>query len=150
MKTRVILHELQRIHDGNGILRPEDVVSAAAHAANPLHGCFEWDDTKAAYLHRLQCARHLILASVMTLPNVKTSIRAFVSLKSDREMPGGGYRAMLSVLSHEEHRAQMLSDALDELKYFRAKYRMLNELAPVFAAMSSVERRQLKRLIAAS
>jgi hypothetical protein len=39
----------------------EAVVAEAANSASPLHGDFEWDDTKAGRLYRLQQARALIV-----------------------------------------------------------------------------------------
>src|SRR5574343_617559 len=56
--------ELRRIASRNkGILRPDDVVSEAANPESPLHDQFEWDDAKAAQLHRVDAARRLIRSS---------------------------------------------------------------------------------------
>ena len=53
--------ELQRIASSNGgLLRPDDVVQAARDPGSPLHGCFEWDDSKAAHEYRVHIARNLI------------------------------------------------------------------------------------------
>lgn len=43
-----------------GVLRPKDVVKVAADPEHILHDIFEWDDSKAAYQHRLSQARDFI------------------------------------------------------------------------------------------
>lgn len=53
--------ELEHIADAHGgVIRPSDIVREAAALASPLHGEFEWDDSKAAYGYRLTRARQLI------------------------------------------------------------------------------------------
>lgn len=39
---------------------PENVLAQASHPANPLHSCFEWDDTKAAREYRLVQCRTMV------------------------------------------------------------------------------------------
>ena len=64
-------------------------------------------------------------------------MRAFVSLSTDR-MAGGGYRTLQSVMSDEQLRNQMLRDALGELRAVEQKYRRIERLSPVFAAVDRV------------
>jgi hypothetical protein len=60
---------------GNGILRPDSVVSAARAPDSPLHSHFEWDDTKAAAEHRLDQARGLIRTiKVVVTTNTFTAV----------------------------------------------------------------------------
>lgn len=46
----------------SGPLTPERTVEKAADETTALHGCFEWDDTKAGYEYRLGQSRSLIRA----------------------------------------------------------------------------------------
>jgi hypothetical protein len=143
--------ELARIaaaHDG--ILNPADVVAAATPPDHPLHGMFEWDNRAAATEYRLWQARELI-ASVRVLPAPDAEpVRAYVSLQQDRHGEGG-YRPLAGVLRDDDLRAAMLAEALADLQRIRTRYRMLSELAGVWAAMSRVEQhRAAKQIVAAN
>lgn len=142
-RPSAIRDELQRLIVLHGRhFRPEVVVEAASAEDSPLHDSFDWNDTEAAKNWRLQQARMLIRATVTYEAVSKDKLmpcRVFVSLTPDREKGGAGYRLTSDVLSDAEHREQMLADAKDEMNRFRAKYRMLTELAEVFAAMDRVD-----------
>lgn len=136
---RDVLGELERIaKEGGGILTAEAVVEAARDEDSPLHASFTWDNSEAAAKWRLHQARNLIRVSVRYIQPIRgaepVSVRAFVSLSPDRSNEGGGYRLISSVLSCKESRAQMLADALAELRVFEAKYAHLKELSKVFTA----------------
>lgn len=57
-------HELKRIYERDGEVRPSVVVKEAKSRKNPLHNEFEWDDQKAAHQHRLSTARRIIRVTV--------------------------------------------------------------------------------------
>lgn len=127
-----IMLELETIrHNAGGILYPKDVVSFAEDESTALHNQFEWDDTKAAYAHRIWQARHLIRTCIIVLPSTNKPIEAYVSLKADRSQDGG-YRAMVEVLSDEARHKQLLADAFDDLELWESKYNQLKELSPIF------------------
>ena len=46
----------------------------------------------------------------------------------------------MDVMSDKDHREQLLSQALDELIRWKARYKTLRELAPVFEAMEKVKK----------
>lgn len=134
--------ELDRIREKyDGVLPPEKVVDEAATVESPLHDYFDWEDTVAARKWRVEQARHLIRAHVTIVGDLSDGIktRAYVSLSSDR---GNGYRAIADVLSNDDMRAELLSDALKDMERFAQKYRVLGELAVVFKAMDYVRDRQ--------
>ncbi len=128
--------EVVRHADPSGVLRPEAVVEAARPAASPLHGWFEWDNGKAAHEHRLAQARRLINATVTVLGREEQEVRAYVSLTNER---GEGYRATQDVMRKAPLRAQLLADALAELKRVQNRYAGLKELAQVFDAVRAVD-----------
>jgi len=130
-----IQSELEKVHAKHGILRAEDVVKFARNPKTALHKQFVWDDTEAARRYRLVQAREIIRVSVRVEPLVSRPIQAWVSLCDDREAPGGGYRPLCEVMSDDELRAKLLSQALSELRRLQKKYADLKELAPVFAAL---------------
>jgi hypothetical protein len=141
MKAQAVTVELRKIAKAHGgKLCPEDVVEAARPTSAPLHSQFQWDNTKAGHLYRLEQARHLIRVCVEYYPHTETTTKVFVSLTTDR-YKDGGYRDVRVVLGNREQREQMLHDALDEMQSFRTKYAGVRELANVFAAMTTAERK---------
>ena len=128
-----VAQELDRVCAANGgVLRCADVVAEAESDASPLHNYFQWDDSKAAHAYRLWQARELIVSVTVQLKGAKRRAQVFVSLKTDRG--DGGYRRLVEVLQDSEMRAQLLTDALEDLRLFEAKYRRLKELVPIFRA----------------
>jgi len=153
-----IAEELELIRTINGgLLDPAEVVEYAKNPDTLLHNKFEWDDSKAAYAHRLQQAR-MIIRLKLTVVDTKTedpgnvfvkyldgnddkqemTIRSFVSLTSDRYGEKNGYRTIQDVMADIELRGQLLADAKKDMIVFKRKYGLLNELAGVFAAMDKV------------
>ena len=118
-----------------GILRPGDVVAFARDPKTALHSRFTWDDSTAAREHRLWQARQLITVYVTTDQNTKKNVQVFVSLASDQERKGGGYRRLTDVLSDSEQRAELLAQALADLNYMKRKYKELTELSHIWQAI---------------
>lgn len=137
--------ELQSIQDRDkdNKVRPEAVVEFARNKSTALHKKFEWRNDKAASEYRLWQARQIINVYVTVLPHPEASgpIRAWVSLASDRVLKGGGYRSIESVLTNDEKRAELLGQAIRDLKRLQQQYRLLSELDPVFRAINAVSRR---------
>lgn len=145
MKT--ITEELQSIAKKHkGILRAEDVVLFAMDPETALHSQFDWEDTDAAHKWRLHQARNIIRVNVSILPHAEKKFRTYVSLVSDRQQEGGGYRPTVNVLSNAEHRAALVDQAFDDLERWKEKYRELTEFAAVFEAMESVKRPKRKAI----
>lgn len=141
MKNIKIIKELERVAAQNrGLLLPEQVVEAARPQRSVLHSRFTWDNTEAAHQHRLWQARQLISICVEVLPGSKEESPVFVSLSPDRHT-GQGYRALVSVMSKQEEREQLLRDALSDMNRFQQRYRQLRELAQVFAEIKKVRRK---------
>lgn len=147
MKNPIIVAELRRIAEENGgTLKPSDVVEAARSEDSPLHSQFEWDDDTAAEQWRLHQARNLINRVVVQYEapgREPINAQVFVSLTTDRNKHGEGYRVMADVMSDAEHRAQLLADAKNDMIGFKTRYRSLTELADVFMAIDrAVEERE--------
>lgn len=139
IKNKKIIAELRRIARANdGVLAPENVVNAARSVRSPLHKLFDWDDTAAAEKWRIHQARQVLRVTVEFVGSEKSPVRVFVSLTKDRTGDETGYRSMVDVVSDDEFYAQMLGDALDELRVFKAKYARFKELREVFAVIDRV------------
>lgn len=145
--------ELEKVRaKHSGYLRPKDVVAAARDKSNPLHDQFEWDDSKAGRAYRLQQAVMLIHQVTFLPADSDEPVRAYVSLSSDR-LARRGYRAMMDVLSDRVLRAQLLSDALAELKAFSSRYdriRKVTKVEPVFRAIDSATRQARRGSLSAN
>jgi len=141
MKNVNIIQELHRIAAAHGgELRPVDVVEAAKNKTSPLHSKFEWDDGEAAERYRLWQARQLISVTVQYTGAEDNPIlsRVFVSLTPDRG-EANGYRTIQAVMGNPSQRAQLLEDALQDMRRFQKKYSDLKELSELFKAMDSVK-----------
>lgn len=137
MKT--VQEELAEIcaeHDG--LLRAEDIVEYARNPETALHSRFTWDDNKAAEAHRLWQARQVIRVHVQVFSEAKEPVRMYVNLVPDRRNEGGGYRPIVDVMANRDMRAQLLKQAMAEVNAWRAKYRALKELEPIFDAINQV------------
>ena len=54
-----------------GKITPRDIIADAENLKSPFHSYFEWDDTEAGKLYRLQQARNLV-ASIVTVVVIKS------------------------------------------------------------------------------
>lgn len=98
MPKQEVVDAIQALEDAEGRLTPRAVVEAARSKASPLHGCFEWDDKKAAAKHRLDTARRLIVSVEMSVKYGKIQIAAPLYVH-DPDLPPkiAGYRNTLQV-----------------------------------------------------
>lgn len=132
--------ELEVIAEQNGgVLYPASVVEFARNPESALHEHFTWEDAVAAEQWRLSQARQIIRVRLVSQGPSTIGVRAYVSLSEDRQNPGGGYRRYQDVMADDELRRQYLRQALSEAKLWREKFKALEELDPVFMAMSEVE-----------
>ena len=81
---RKVLTKIATKH--GGVLQVDDVLHEARDEGSPLHKHFEWDDSVAAEAHRRYQARVLIQkCHIRLIESEPTTVRAFVSLQSDRD-----------------------------------------------------------------
>jgi hypothetical protein len=153
ISSKACQDELVKLQQQLGdLFTAEEVVKAAKDKKQwpALYNYFEWDDKRAGHAHRLLQARQLILHVQIVQPGKKKPMRAYVSLKSDRyTRKGGGYRTIASVMSNEEQREELLSQAFEDLKHWQKKYKLLKELEPIFAAAQKVEQRAKRKKVSA-
>lgn len=111
-----------------GVLMVDAVLDEAKDESSPLHSHFEWDDSVAAEAHRRYQARVLIQRCKITLiESEPTTVRAFVSLQSDRE-GGGGYRMTTSVMTDEALREELLRDIRLTIARWTQKFNLLDSV----------------------
>ena len=126
--------ELERIYKRDGIITPEKVLEDNTEVGTPLHDCFEWDDTVAAYKYRVKQAKEIIQTIVTVSDSAPTlpPVRAFVSVSRD-------FHPIKTVLDDKEMKESLLSCAVSELKAFERKYSTLSELAGVFKEIDTLD-----------
>jgi len=115
------------------VSRPEDA---------PLHGCFEWDDSKAAESYREYQARKIIASieivssdavgggMVEIEPVLPT--RAFHALRTN---DSEGYESIGQIMSDEEKMERLLELAKKDAQIFKLKYGHLQKLAKIMSAI---------------
>jgi len=143
-----IQKELEQIREANnGMLRPEDVVDFATNPDTALHNRFTWDNDEAGHRYRLWQARVIINVQVEIVSGNggrRIPVRENINLVSERFKRNddgqriGGYRKLSSVLADKELREEALQQALGDYERVGIKYRHLQELAGVRAAVKKV------------
>jgi len=138
-KAQLVGERLADIEKHHGELKAEHVLDDAKSDNSPLHKYFDWDDSEAAQKWRLNQAGLLIRSVyVKTVDNkeVRAPTRAFVNLRPAEEADRV-YENIVSVMSDEFKRAQILKRAKEELGMWRKRYSDLSEFADVFGVIDT-------------
>lgn len=125
----------------DGQFTPQQVVDAARPKNSPLHEYFEWNDSAAAELYRLNQARKIIQCLVVDIEGEE--IREFHNVfvkEEDRRMYVRADRAMRA----EPLWKQVLETALQEAVSWRKRYESLKQLQPIVVAIKNIEREHEK------
>lgn len=135
--------ELIRISEASPdkILRAADVVQAAKDENSILHNHFDWDDAVAAQQWRLVQARFLIRSvkvEYIEADQPKMIVPVFVSPKTIRQNPEGGYRLLEYALQNDEERTSLFDEIIAELEYLRNKSRNFKELSALWSELDAV------------
>ena len=124
-------------------LTPRSLLDYSRDKNSPTHDEFEWDDTVAAEKFRLKQAHQLIIDLRIVHDDADREVakeRAFIVTPERRSE----YVPLKKALTNEDWRAGLLAQARRDSEIFLAKYRRLEELADVNAAMevfvSSIEK----------
>lgn len=115
-------------------LTAKALVDANRPADAPLHGAFEWNNTKAAESWREHQARHIINC-LEIVTQEREPVRAYFSISVKEP----GYEHIDVILRNTDTRQKLLQTALAELSAFKKKYAQLEELCRVIEAIEEVE-----------
>lgn len=135
---------LSRIKRTKGGLTPKSLVREATKTESPLHGCFEWDNTKAAKEYRLVQAREILRFIVIESEetddtNEVVHVRAFVSPQELEQESGTSYVGILQVRNDEELHAAYLRQLKQELDEIKAKIKHYKEFVAVVREIEKVK-----------
>lgn len=116
-------------------LTAQNLVEASRPEDAPLHKEFEWDDSIAAEKYREDQARYLIRSIAICVEEPEESpvyVRAYFQTTSEP------YENIRIIAADSEKKEALLKKALDELRWFKAKYYALKELEPIFDEIDKV------------
>ena len=129
---------IEQIEKENGEVTKEAFLDASRPEDAPTHPCFEWNDDVAAEKYRLWQSGNVIRNVCVVIEKddgAKEQIPAFVNVRENYK-ESASFVNISTVLSNEEQKKIMLSNAETELKAFRNKYAKLNELANVIGSIN--------------
>lgn len=122
--------EIMEICDDIESAPPQAILEKARDETTELHKCFTWDDGEAAEKWRLSEARLVtrqLVYKEVEVPKDRPEIRLFY--KTDNE---SGYKPTHIIVQQEDEYKQLLARAYSELRAFKRKYSMLEELQEIF------------------
>jgi hypothetical protein len=122
-----------------GRLTPKDVVDTARAEQHPLHQHFEWDDSVAGELYRVDQARNIIRVIRVEDGDAREGTsRAFLSIKDD----GVAYRSITEVKSSADLQDSILRAAERDLEAFERRYRDLVDVCALVKKAKEVVRQK--------
>lgn len=107
-----------------------DILDKAKDAETELHKCFEWDDTIAAGKYRIIQARHIVRNLVIVQEDEepdRQEIRMFYKTAEHE-----GYKPTVIIVKKQDEYTELLNRAYSELRAFKQKYAILQELQEIF------------------
>lgn len=122
--------ELQALSE-QGAVTARDVVDAARSSNSPLHSYFEWNDKKAADLHRVEQARKILQSiTVRYIEDGKPKeARAFqVISKRAYEPEPRKYRSFEVLQGDAAFSASMMDNAITDLMAWKKRYAPYTEM----------------------
>lgn len=118
---------------GNTQITPREIVEKARNENSELHKCFEWDDTKAAELYRIEQAKTVLRLLVVVNKPKDEPVRVY-QITSEKNT----YQPTKLFLQQPDEYQILLKRALEELQMFQKRYSQLAELETVFEAIDSL------------
>lgn len=127
------LEQLQE--DNGGRLTARVVVDAARPIEAPLHPAFEWDDLKAAELHREHQARHILAAIRIVQPRTDPKqkpqmIHAYINIEEQvGDEKQRAYVPLARLFNEPDLLNQAIERAAAELRAFEDRYAAFDAIA---------------------
>lgn len=147
--AEVAYGEVRRL-SRSGEVTAARIVEAAAAKDAPLHPCFEWDDGVAAARHREAQARQLLGKLIVVTyspegePRTPTRYMVHLTPREDHEEDAPdsqGYLAVTKVMADADLRRRYVQQAFREAVAWRERYRDIQELATIHAAIDHTAER---------
>ena len=112
--------EIERVRKANGgVIRPPDVVEAAASGDSMIHDVFEWDNDVAAHKHRLWQARAMLRAIHVEIEKPETGsivvAPVYVNINTGNDRHYAPINTVVRNPSMYQSAVKILMDKADEL-----------------------------------
>lgn len=148
--AKVVHRAFEEIRKKYGSLNRKNIVDEARSTKSPIHKCFEWDDKKAGEAYRLDQAGHLqrclIYRRTVDGEDRERITRAWVPIspRDDADAEDTVYKndwmPIEDAMADPRARKQLVARALAEVQAWQTRYRDLDELAVIFAAIDKKTR----------
>lgn len=128
--------DAQKVYEeiGDDCTTAEAILQKAEDPNSELHKCFEWDDTKAAHLYRLQQARNIMCNLVFTSDSKDYEPLRVFYITTETSV----YKPTRLILQQPDEYQALLSRAKAELKSFKQRYHTIQELGDLFALIDTL------------
>ncbi len=153
IRPEVAASEVRRIYESEGVITTDALVAESADQDAPLHRYFQWDNTEAARMWRLEQAQALIRNLVVVYRKADgepaAPTRYVVKLlPSATDDPGDEVRAaqtaphaylpIRTVMSDAELRERYVAQAFKELCVWRDRYADIEAFARLFKTIDKL------------
>lgn len=132
---------LEEIEARDGQITKEAFLDASRPEESPTHKMFEWRDDVAAEKYRLYQSKTIInnlRIEIDTDGAEPKKVKAFVNVSDGSQRSKARYINIASAIADDKTRGILYRNALAELAAFKRKYRDLQELEPIFAAIMAI------------
>ncbi len=137
MKDSEIRLILASIEKNDGTITPDAVVEAAKPKDHPLHSYFEWKNTTAGHLYRVEQARALIARVRMRVDTNVREIRAPLYVRDpDKPTKEQGYVSLPKLVTDAERAGRAM---MQEVLYARAALNRARNIADALGLADDVE-----------
>jgi hypothetical protein len=145
-KTSALVSTLEGLYQKRKVILASDLVKEVAAKNHPLHGEFEWNNTKAAEKYRLHQARQLIASVRIRIMDDGVQVeptRAYVNVRPEENdslgLPARGYAPTLLAMGSTNHKMQVLQYAHSQLMGWKKRFGNLKEFAQVVSAIEQTK-----------
>ena len=121
---------LKKLEAKKGYITPQEVVEEARAVTSPIHTLFDWDNESAGEKYRLWQARMLIADVKVELMGKETDAYYSATIAVNN-VPVRGYFSAEKVASDSEIYLSVIKTAVQELSYWKKKYKEIKELRDV-------------------
>ena len=142
IEPEVAHREFQRIEAKVGAVTPQALLDASRPDGAPLHGLFEWDNTRAAERWRLNQAQEIIssLRIVVREGEPEMPAMAYLSVGASGDRRHKGFLPMTSVVDNRARRVQFLLGELRNLEGILRRTEAFGEMEPLRDAIRQIRR----------
>lgn len=128
--TKAQFERIRRMLKKKDALTASGILEEARDKNSPLHGLFEWDDTKAAHEYRLMQARQVARRYNITEADPASKLVHVPAVIVDRgDKREGQYKRAGTVVKQITEFERAMSEALSRLKSAQEAVKQLEDLA---------------------